>query len=155
VRTSVVQISRFTHTRLVLVCLVSWKAGVWIWSGYVIKMIKFGINLVSIFFFFFKLIPADINLSPDMFSWQLEKLQTLNNASQWINKDKQVQTILVRLSFIPSSPTHNEDGWGVIAAAHKLGQVILWKHRSQLIFLQKQQETLFKSAQPFSVHSIF
>ncbi len=49
----------------------------------------------------------DINLDLGIFSRQLEKLQTLNNAPQWTNKDKQIQTILVKWSFISSTPTHN------------------------------------------------
>ncbi len=67
----------------------------------------------------------DINLGPGMFSWQLKKLQTLNNAPQWTNKDKQVQTILARSTFIQSTPTHNVELMkivGVMAAAHKLGK---------------------------------
>ncbi len=33
--------------------------------------------------------------------------QTLNNASQWTNKDQQVQTILVRSASFSSKPTHH------------------------------------------------
>jgi hypothetical protein len=64
----------------------------------------------------------DINLGPGMSSWQLKKLHTLNNAPQWTNKDKQVQTILARSTFIQSTPTHNVELVGVMAAAHKLGK---------------------------------
>jgi hypothetical protein len=41
----------------------------------------------------------DINLGPGMFSWQLKKLQTLNNAPQWTNEDKQVPTIFGQINI--------------------------------------------------------
>jgi hypothetical protein len=92
---------------------------------------------------------VDINFGPDMFSWQLEKLQTLNNAQQWISKDKQVQTILVRLSFIPSTPTHNEDSWGSWQQLTNWASN-LWKRRSQLIVCKNSRDSFQECTTPLS-----
>ncbi len=99
----------------------------------------------------------DINLDLGIFSWQLEKLQILNNAPQWTNKDKQVQTILVRWSFISSTPTHSLELMKIVGdhgSSSQTEQVIFGRIDHNWIFA-KTVKTLFKSAQPLSVHSIF
>jgi hypothetical protein len=75
--------------------------------------------------------------------------QTLNNASQWTNKDQQVQTILVRSAFISSKPTHYNlkqmkivEGYG---SSSQTAQVI-FESIDHNWFFAKTAETLFKSA---------
>jgi hypothetical protein len=85
--------------------------------------------------------------------------QTLNNASQWTNKDQQVQTILVRSAFISSKPTHpqfeaNEDSWGLWQQLTNC-TTNLWKHRSQLIFCKNSKNSFQECITPLLVHSIF
>jgi hypothetical protein len=61
---------------MVRVC--NWNDQISYKSGIKTSNVRLNINLVSILFF--NLILMDINLGLGMFSWQLEKLQTLNNA---------------------------------------------------------------------------
>ncbi len=99
----------------------------------------------------------NINLDLGIFSWQLEKLQILNNAPQWTNKDKQVHTILVRWLFISSTPTHNLELMKIVGghgSNSQTGQVIFGSMDHDWFFA-KTAKTLFKSAQPVLVHSIF
>jgi hypothetical protein len=113
------------------------------WAEY-----KFSIKLLKK-----KLILVDIKtLVMVCFQDNWKNSQTLNNASQWTNKDQQVQTILVRSTFISSKPTHpqfeaNEDSLGLWQQLTNCTSN-LWKHRSQLIFLQKQQKLFSRVHNP-------